>query len=85
MDESDNRSPAVEEIGQTGEEGVALEESMSGSPSNVQDELSGPNVTAESGNRPNGTHFVFPNGIKGFLNKPFSIIDISFIKLFGDE
>lgn len=66
MDESDNRSPAVEEIGQTGEEGVALEESMSGSPSNVQDGLSGPNVTAESGNRSNGTHFVFPNGIKGF-------------------
>ncbi|XP_006802417.1 zinc finger protein Helios [Neolamprologus brichardi] len=54
MDESDNRSPAVEEIGQTGEEGIALEESMSGSPSNVQDGLSGPNVTAESGNRPNG-------------------------------
>lgn len=35
---------------------VALEESMNGSPSNTHDGLSGPNVTAESGNRqPNGT------------------------------
>uniref|UniRef100_A0A3Q0S1W2 IKAROS family zinc finger 2 n=1 Tax=Amphilophus citrinellus TaxID=61819 RepID=A0A3Q0S1W2_AMPCI len=50
-EEADNRSPAPEEIGQTGEEVVALEESMSGSPNNTQDGLSGPNVTAESGNR----------------------------------
>lgn len=54
-EEADNRSPALEEIGQTQEEGVALEESMSGSPNNVQDGLSGPNVTADAGSRqPNG-------------------------------
>ncbi|XP_070770723.1 zinc finger protein Helios [Enoplosus armatus] len=54
-EEADNRSPALEEIGQTEEEGVALEESMTGSPSNAQDGLSGPNVTADAGSRqPNG-------------------------------
>ncbi|XP_076603822.1 zinc finger protein Helios isoform X1 [Chaetodon auriga] len=54
-EEADNRSPALEEIGQTGEEEVAVEESMTGSPNNVQDGLSGPNVTADAGNRqPNG-------------------------------
>ncbi|TMS06144.1 Zinc finger protein Helios, partial [Larimichthys crocea] len=47
-EEADNRS---EEIGQTGEEEVALEESMTGSPNNVHDELSGPNVTADAGSR----------------------------------
>lgn len=54
-EEAENRSPALEEIGQTGEEGVALDESMSGSPSNTQDGLSGPNMAADPGSRqPNG-------------------------------
>nr|XP_046259829.1 zinc finger protein Helios [Scatophagus argus]XP_046259830.1 zinc finger protein Helios [Scatophagus argus]XP_046259831.1 zinc finger protein Helios [Scatophagus argus]XP_046259832.1 zinc finger protein Helios [Scatophagus argus]XP_046259833.1 zinc finger protein Helios [Scatophagus argus] len=51
VEEADNRSPAIEETGQTGEEEPALEESMSGSPNNVQDGLSGPNVTADTGSR----------------------------------
>lgn len=56
MEEADNRSPALEEIGHTREEGVVLEESMTGSPSNAQDGLSGPNATADAGSRqPNGT------------------------------
>lgn len=55
-EEADNRSPALEEIGQTEEEGVALEESMTGSPNNVQDGLSGPNATADAGSQqPSGT------------------------------
>ncbi|XP_017279303.1 zinc finger protein Helios isoform X3 [Kryptolebias marmoratus] len=55
MDEAENSSPAAEEIGQTGDEGVAPEESMAGSPSDTQDGLSGPNVSADTGNRqPNG-------------------------------
>lgn len=54
-EEADNRSPALEEIGQTGEEGAALEESMTGSPTSAQDGLSEPNVTADAGSRqPNG-------------------------------
>lgn len=57
VEEADNRSPVLEEIGQTGEEEVALEESMTGSPNNVHDRLSGPNVTADAGNRqPNGNN-----------------------------
>lgn len=56
-EETDNRSPALEEIGQTEEEGEALDESMTGSPDNIQDGLSGPNVTADAGSRqPNGTN-----------------------------
>lgn len=47
----DNRSPALEEISQTGEEEGALEESMTGSPNDAQDGLSGPNVTADAGSR----------------------------------
>ncbi|XP_067372496.1 zinc finger protein Helios isoform X2 [Channa argus] len=53
-EEAENRSPALEEMGQTGEEGVALDESMTGSPSNTQDGLSGPNVTTDAGRQPNG-------------------------------
>ncbi|XP_067372505.1 zinc finger protein Helios isoform X5 [Channa argus] len=52
-EEAENRSPALEEMGQTGEEGVALDESMTGSPSNTQDGLSGPNVTTDAGRQPN--------------------------------
>ncbi|XP_069010694.1 zinc finger protein Helios isoform X2 [Embiotoca jacksoni] len=50
-EEADTRSPVPEEIGQTGDEGLALEESLTGSLSNSQDGLSGPNVTADAGNR----------------------------------
>lgn len=58
-EEADNRSPAPEEMGQTGDEGVALEESISGSPGNIQDGLPGPNATADAGNRqPNGTNCI---------------------------
>uniref|UniRef100_A0A3B5BAT9 Zinc finger protein Helios-like n=1 Tax=Stegastes partitus TaxID=144197 RepID=A0A3B5BAT9_9TELE len=55
-EEAESRSPAPEDAGQTGDEGVVLEESITGSPSNIiQDGLSGPNVTADAGNRqPNG-------------------------------
>uniref|UniRef100_A0A3P8T5T1 IKAROS family zinc finger 2 n=1 Tax=Amphiprion percula TaxID=161767 RepID=A0A3P8T5T1_AMPPE len=54
-EEADTRSPAPEESSQTGDEGVVLEESMTGSPSNMQDGLSGSNATADAGNRqPNG-------------------------------
>ncbi|XP_026151048.1 zinc finger protein Helios [Mastacembelus armatus] len=54
-EEVDKRSPALEEINQAVEEGVALEESMTSSPNNVQDGLSGPHGTADSGSRqPNG-------------------------------
>nr|XP_043875592.1 zinc finger protein Helios [Solea senegalensis]XP_043875593.1 zinc finger protein Helios [Solea senegalensis]XP_043875594.1 zinc finger protein Helios [Solea senegalensis] len=50
-DVGDKRSPAPEEIHQTAEEGGVMEESMTGSPSNIQDGLSGPNVTADAGSR----------------------------------
>lgn len=50
-EEADNRSPALEETSQTGEEGVSLEESMSVSPSNVQDGLSDPNLAADAGSQ----------------------------------
>ncbi|XP_059199477.1 zinc finger protein Helios [Centropristis striata] len=54
-EEADNRSPTLEEMGQTSEEGAALEGSMSGSPSNAQDGLSEPNAAADAGSRqPNG-------------------------------
>lgn len=57
-EEAENRSPALEEMGRTGEEVGVLDESMSGSPSNVQDGLSGPNVSADAGSRqPNGNDF----------------------------
>lgn len=51
MEEDDNKSPALEEIGQTGEEEVVLEESINGSPNNGHDRLSGPNVSTDVGNR----------------------------------
>ncbi|XP_029386043.1 zinc finger protein Helios [Echeneis naucrates] len=55
VEETDNRSPALEETAHTEEEGVALEESMTGSPSIIQDGFSGPAATPESGSRqPNG-------------------------------
>ncbi|XP_035030787.1 zinc finger protein Helios isoform X2 [Hippoglossus stenolepis] len=50
-EETDDRSPALEEISQTGDEVVVLEESMAGSPSNAQDGLSELNTTADSGSR----------------------------------
>ncbi|CAN9497874.1 unnamed protein product [Ophioblennius macclurei] len=54
-EEADNSSPAPEEISQVGDEGAALEESMSGSPSNTQDGLPGSNAAVDAGNRqPNG-------------------------------
>ncbi|CAG09253.1 unnamed protein product [Tetraodon nigroviridis] len=54
-EQHDNRSPAPEEMGQTGEEEAGLEDSMSSSPRDVHDRLSGPHVVAEAGNRhPNG-------------------------------
>lgn len=62
MEEDDNKSPALEEIGQTGEEEVAVEESISGSPNNGHDRLSGPNVTTDAGSRQ-------PNGISDFTYK----------------
>ncbi|KAM3607874.1 uncharacterized protein V6R79_015563 [Siganus canaliculatus] len=49
--EADNRSPALEEMGQTGEEEAAMEEAMTGSPNNVQDGLSGMTVAADAGHR----------------------------------
>lgn len=49
--EQQNKSPAPEEMGQTGEEEAGLEDSMSGSPRDVHDRLSGPNVIADTGNR----------------------------------
>ncbi|KAM7407617.1 hypothetical protein PAMA_003375 [Pampus argenteus] len=52
-EEADNTSPALEGLRQTGEEEeIALEESMTGSPSNLQD---GQNMTADADSRqPNG-------------------------------
>jgi len=64
VEEAENSSPAPEEIGQTGNEGATLEESMTGSPSNEQNGLSGPNASGDAGNRqPNGKDNVFPNVI----------------------
>lgn len=55
MEEADSRSPELEETSQTGEDGVPLEESISGSPGNLQDGISEPTGTAEAGGRqPNG-------------------------------
>lgn len=55
MERPDTRSPAPEEMGQTGEEETPMEDSMNSSPRDVQDRLSGPNVAADMGNRhPNG-------------------------------
>lgn len=51
MEQPDNRSRAAAEMGQTGEEEAALEDSMSSSPRDVHDRLSGPNVAADVGNR----------------------------------
>lgn len=52
MEQPDNRSPAPGEMGHTGEDEAALEDSMSSSP---RDRLSGPNVVVDVGNRqPNG-------------------------------
>lgn len=51
VEQPDNRSPAAVEMGQTGEEEAVLEDSMSGSPRDVHDRLSGPNVAADAGNR----------------------------------
>ncbi|XP_041858208.1 zinc finger protein Helios isoform X2 [Melanotaenia boesemani] len=50
-EEADNSSLAPEEIGQTGDEGAAVEDSVVGSLSNVQNGLSGPNAPADAGNR----------------------------------
>ncbi|KAM9710093.1 zinc finger protein Helios isoform 2-T2 [Menidia menidia] len=49
--EVDNSNPAAEEIGQTGEEGAAQEECLTGSPGNEQNDLSGTNESADAGNR----------------------------------
>uniref|UniRef100_A0A8C6T9B1 IKAROS family zinc finger 2 n=1 Tax=Neogobius melanostomus TaxID=47308 RepID=A0A8C6T9B1_9GOBI len=55
MEEADSGSPELEELSQTGEEGIPLEESISDSPSGLQDGLSGPTNPAEAGTRqPNG-------------------------------
>ncbi|XP_076025986.1 zinc finger protein Helios [Genypterus blacodes] len=54
-EEADSRSTAHEEMSQSGEEGLGLEESMTGSPNNLQGRLSGSNVSADAGSRqPNG-------------------------------
>lgn len=64
MDEAENSSPAAETIVQTGDESVTHEESMTSSPSDTQDGLSGPNVSADPGNRqPNGKDSVFPHNM----------------------
>lgn len=55
VEQPDNRSPALGEMGQTGEDEAALEDSMSSSPRDVHHRLSGANVGADMGNRqPNG-------------------------------
>lgn len=55
MEQPDNGSPAPEKMGHSGGEEAGLEESMTGSPRDVHDRLSGPNVVADTGNRqPNG-------------------------------
>ncbi|KAF7668531.1 hypothetical protein LDENG_00003030 [Lucifuga dentata] len=55
IEEADSRSTAHEEMGQSGEEGPGLEESMNDSPTNLQDRLPGSNLTADSRSRqPNG-------------------------------
>lgn len=64
MDEAENSSPAAETIVQTGDEGVAQEESMTSSPSDTQDGLSGTNVSADTGSRQtNGKDCVFSHNI----------------------
>ncbi|KAF7216033.1 zinc finger protein Helios [Nothobranchius furzeri] len=50
-EEVESRSPAPEEMGRTGDEGVAPEESVTGSPGEAQDGLLGPNISADGGNR----------------------------------
>lgn len=63
-EEADNSSLAPEDLGQTGDEGVALEGSVTGSPGDAQDGLSGGNAPADAGNRPpNGTNCAFSNAI----------------------
>lgn len=55
MEEADSGSPELEELSHTGEEGIPLDESVSNSPSQLQDGLSGPTVPAEAVPRqPNG-------------------------------
>lgn len=55
-EEGENRSPELEVISQSREEGVVMEDSMIGSPSNMQDGFTGPNAIADAGIRqPNGT------------------------------
>lgn len=56
VEEADNRSPALEELDQRAEEGIAPGKSMSKSPSNADHGLSRQNMTADTGCRqPNGT------------------------------
>ncbi|KAJ0005863.1 hypothetical protein NQD34_015757 [Periophthalmus magnuspinnatus] len=59
MEEVESASPEQEEMSHTGEEGVPLEESMSNSPSALQDGLTGPHAQAEGGShQPNVTSCV---------------------------
>ncbi|KAM9851045.1 zinc finger protein Helios [Aulostomus maculatus] len=54
-EEADNRSPSLEELSQTAEEGEALGESMTGSPSNVRDGSAEKNMPTDTGShQPNG-------------------------------
>ncbi|XP_038158567.1 zinc finger protein Helios isoform X2 [Cyprinodon tularosa] len=47
VENGDNSSSAPEEMGHTGDEGAAMEESLTNSPHNAQDGLSGPNVPSD--------------------------------------
>lgn len=64
MEGSENRSPALDETGQTGEEEVALEESMTGSPNDMRDR-SESNVAPGAENRqPNGNNELISKSIE---------------------
>ncbi|XP_015235447.1 PREDICTED: zinc finger protein Helios isoform X1 [Cyprinodon variegatus] len=47
VENGDNSSSAPEEMGHTGDEGATMEESLTNSPHNAQDGLSGPNVPSD--------------------------------------
>ncbi|MED6291095.1 hypothetical protein CHARACLAT_020075 [Characodon lateralis] len=58
VEDGDNSSPAPEEIGHTGNEGATPDESITSSPHDVQDGLSGPNVPSDAGVRQqNGMYY----------------------------
>lgn len=66
VEDGDNSSPAAEDIGHRGEEGATPEESMTNSPHNAQDGLSGPNIPSDAGTRQQNGMYYFKKILKAY-------------------